>query len=73
MGRGRHARKRRRNRVSPYCCPLGRPTARGAAGGAGKGMRRKRRPVCNGWDTGCNIARRESGQTSARSFMVRET
>jgi hypothetical protein len=33
---------------------------------------KKRTPGCNGRDTGWNIARRESGQTSARSFMVRE-
>ena len=29
-------------------------------------------PGCNGRDMGWNIARRESGQTSARSFMARE-
>lgn len=29
-------------------------------------------PVCNGWDTGSEIARRESEQTSTRSFMVRK-
>src|SRR5229473_3120355 len=34
-------------------------------------MRRKRRPSCNGRDSGCNITTRESGQTSARSFMTR--
>ena len=29
-------------------------------------------PVCNGRDTGCDITRRESGQTSAWSFVTRE-
>ena len=34
-------------------------------------MRRKRRPSCNGGDSGCNLTTRESGQTSARSFLTR--
>src|SRR5712692_2706298 len=37
----------------------------------GKGMRKKRRPSCNGTDRSCNITSRASGQTSARSFMTR--
>src|ERR1039457_4043235 len=36
-------------------------------------MRSKRRPFCNRADTGCNIVRRESELTSARSSMARET
>ena len=29
-------------------------------------------PLCNGADRGCNIIRRESGQTSVWSFLTRE-
>jgi hypothetical protein len=29
-------------------------------------------PGCNGWDTGCDITRRESGQTSSWSLITRE-
>lgn len=29
-------------------------------------------PNCNGLDTGCDIIRRESGQTSFWSFITRE-
>ena len=51
-----------RNSVSPYLCPallsLGRPTARKAVGGAGKGGWKKRMPRCNGVDTGMKHARR---------------
>jgi len=32
----------------------------------GYGGGKKRRPSCNGTETGCNIPRRESGQTSLR-------
>ena len=32
----------------------------------GYGGGKKRTPSCNGMDTGCNITRRESGQTSLR-------
>ena len=38
---------------------------------AGKGMRKKRKPSCNGADRGCNIPSRENVQTSARSFITR--
>jgi ABC-type transporter lipoprotein component MlaA len=51
---------------------IGRRTARNAVGTVGTGVRRKRMPVCNGRDTSWDIARRESGQTSAWSFMARE-
>src|SRR6266568_6696530 len=34
-------------------------------------MRKKRMLLCNGRDRDCNIISRESGQTSARSFMTR--
>lgn len=55
-----------RNRVSPYPRrTTGKPTAREADGGAGKGRRRKRTPPCNGADTGLNVTGRESEQTSA--------
>lgn len=60
-----------RNRVSPYLRPMGRPTARKAVGGVGKGGRRKRMPGCNGRDTGWNIARHESEQTSDWSLITR--
>ena len=48
-------------------------TARKTDGSAGRGMRSKRRPFCNRADTDCNIVRRESELTSARSSMARET
>src|SRR6266571_5481740 len=35
-------------------------------------MRKKRKSSCNGMDRSCNITPRESGQTSARSFMTRK-
>ncbi len=38
-------------------------------GGYGGG--KKRRPPCNGVDTGCNMTRRESGQTSLRCLGTR--
>ena len=41
-------------------------------GAAGKGMQKKRMSPCNGADTDCDIVRRESEPTSARSFMARE-
>lgn len=34
--------------------------------------RKRRMPSCNGADTDCDIIRRESEQTSVRSFMARE-
>src|SRR3984893_9305850 len=34
-------------------------------------MRKKRKSSCNGPDRGCNLPARESGQTSARSFLTR--
>src|SRR5436309_6533300 len=37
----------------------------------GKGMRKKRRPSCNGTDRSCKITTRASGKTSARSFRTR--
>ena len=37
----------------------------------GYGGGKKRRPSCNGADTGCNITRRESGQTSLRCLGTR--
>src|SRR2546428_13014816 len=49
-----------RNVVSPYC-----PWRCGYGGG------KKRRPSCNGTDTGCNMTRRESGLTSLRCLGTR--
>ena len=72
-GRVRTIRKFMRNRVAHHAAGNGRRTARNAVGVVGRGMRRKRMPGCNGRDTGCDIARRESGLTSARSFMARES
>ena len=37
----------------------------------GYGGGKKRRPSCNGTDTGCNITRRESEQTSLRCLGTR--
>lgn len=45
---------------------------RNAYGDAGLGGQRKRRPGCNGLDTGLNVTRCESRQTSDWSFFVRE-
>lgn len=46
----------KRNTVSPYRRPImGRPTARKAVGGAGRGCRKKRMPGCNGSDRGCGL------------------
>lgn len=57
----------------PVALPFyGKSTERKAVGVAGRGMQKKRMPSCNGADTGCDITRRESEQTSARSFMARE-
>jgi len=57
----------------PIALPLrGRPTERKAVGAVGRGMQKKRTPSCNWADTGCDITRRASEQTSARSFMARE-
>jgi len=39
---------------------------------AGRGLLRTPTRGCHGRDTGCNITRRQSGQTSARSFMARK-
>jgi hypothetical protein len=41
-----------RNVVSPYLSHKGKPTARAADGGAGKGRRKKRRPSCSRVDRG---------------------
>lgn len=46
--------------------------AKSAYGDAGLGCRKKRMPLCNGADTGCNIPQRESEPTSGGSFIVRE-
>src|ERR1700722_11389512 len=60
------------NVETPYRSLWGQQTARPAHGGAGTGTRKKRMPGCNGRDTGCNITRRESGQTSSWSLLTRE-
>jgi len=39
----------------------------------GYGGGKKRRPSCNGTDTGCNMTRRESEQTSLRCLGTRTT
>src|ERR1051326_6667682 len=52
-------------RGKPVWLPRGRLLVRAADGDAGKGRRSKRKPLCNGRDTGCKITRRETGQTSA--------
>jgi hypothetical protein len=60
-----------RNTVSPYSSLRGKRTARNADGGAGRGCRRKRKPCCNGADTGSGFARHENEQTSDRCFFAR--
>ena len=57
--------------VSPPKIP-GKPTARKAHEDAGIGEGKKRTPSCNGMDTGCNIPRRESEQTSPWSLITRK-
>jgi hypothetical protein len=58
-------------RGKPDVLPLGRAVARPTDGAAGKGCRKKRKPRCNGADTGSRFARRESEQTSGRSLITR--
>lgn len=63
----------KRNMVSPYRSPLrGKPTAKKADSGAGKGRGRKRMPGCNRSDRSWDITPRESGQTSFGSFFTKE-
>jgi hypothetical protein len=63
-----------RNRVSPYPCRKpGGLTVRKAERDVGRGRRRKRRPFCNGSDTGLNVTGRESEQTSADGALSRES
>jgi len=57
---------------TPYLSRKGKQAARRADGGAGLGRRKKRRPSCNGADTGLNVTRHESEPTSDGSFFARE-
>ena len=57
---------------TPYLSREGKRAARRADRGAGLGRRKKRRPSCNGADTGLNVARHESEPTSDGSFIARE-
>ncbi len=50
----------------------GQRAVRCAYGGAGLGCRKKRRPCCNGTDTGFNVTRPERGPTSDGSFIARD-
>jgi hypothetical protein len=61
-----------RNTVSPYCSREGSLAVKRADGSAGRGWGRKRKPSCNGLDTGRDITRRESGQTSSWSSVTKE-
>jgi|OpeIllAssembly_1097287.scaffolds.fasta_scaffold43297_3 hypothetical protein len=61
-----------RNMVSPYRSRQGSGVVRYRDDDTGMGWGKKRRPGCNGPDTGCNITRRESGQTSPWSSVTRE-
>jgi len=56
---------------NPEYLPMGRTVARLPDGYAGAGCRKKRRPCCNGTDTGSDSARRESEQTSDGSPFAR--
>jgi len=62
----------KRNVEISYRSLRGQQAARLAHGGAGEGMRMKRRPFCNRMDRDCNIIPRESGQTSSWSLVTRE-
>ena len=53
--------------------PEGKQTVRRAHGRAGVGCRNKRKPSCNGADTGSKFARRESEQTSDWCLVARES
>jgi hypothetical protein len=57
---------------TPYLSRKGKQAARRAYGGAGLGCRKKRRPFCNGADTGFNVTRHESEQTSDWCLFARE-
>ena len=50
----------------------GKLAARRAEGAAGERGRKKRKPACNGSDTGCDIPRPEREQTSAWCSVARE-
>jgi hypothetical protein len=63
-----YSRGTRETRIPPK---RGKLPVRGADRDAGKGMRKKQMPSGNRMDRDCNITPRESGQTSARSFMTR--
>ena len=58
----------------PVVFPQGKRAARDADRAAGRGWRKKRKPVSNRPDRGCgnNITPRESGQTSAGSLFTRK-
>ena len=64
-------RLQKRNVETPYLSRKGKQAARRADGGAGLGCRKKRRPSCNGADTGFNVTRHESEQTSDRCLFAR--
>jgi RNA-directed DNA polymerase len=58
--------------VTPYLRPQGQVNRKGICWSAGLGGRKKRRPFCNGADTGFNVTRHESEPTSDWSFFARE-
>src|SRR3954467_7422111 len=58
-----------RNVETPYLSRKGTQAVRQADGGAGLGRRKKRRPPCNGVDTGFNVTRHESEPTSDRCLL----
>jgi len=57
---------------TPYLSREGKQAVRRADRGAGLGRRKKRRPSCNGADTGLKVTRHESEPTSDGSFLARE-
>lgn len=61
-----------RNMVSPYGSRKGSSTVRCSDSHAGRGSGRKRMQGCNGSDTGFNVTRHESGQTSPWSYVTRK-
>lgn len=62
-----------RNAETPYRSLSGEGMPQGIAfSDAGLGCRKKRRPCCNGADTGLNVTRHESAPTSDGSYLARE-
>ena len=64
-------RLQKRNVVTSYLRPQGQVNRKGNCWSAGLGGRKKRRPSCNGADTGFNVTRHESEPTSDWCLFAR--